>query len=79
MSWMFLESLLLYDARVFSCDARVCAMPVNLGKEHDVEHDDGYYGYCCSARISTLVEEMESGVNALHDFGALFLWDVRQG
>ena len=43
------------------------------------EHDDGYYGYCCSVRVSTPIEDMESGVNTLHDFEALFLWDVRLG
>jgi len=48
-------------------------------KEHDVEDDNGYYGSCCSTRVSTLVEDMKSNTNALHDFGALFLWDVRLG
>jgi hypothetical protein len=54
-------------------------MHVNPREEHDVGDDDGYYGSCCSTRVSTLVEDMESGANALHDFGALFLWDVRLG
>jgi hypothetical protein len=63
----------------FFCDARVCAMHINPREEHDVGGDDGYYGSCCSTRVSTLVEDMESGANALHDFGALFFWDVRLG
>ena len=38
-------------------------------------YDD--YVFYCSASISTLVEDMQSGANTLHNFGALFLWDVR--
>jgi hypothetical protein len=34
---------------------------------------------CCIALVSTLVDDVENGANALHDFGALFLWDVRLG
>lgn len=37
------------------------------------EDNDGYFGSCCSTRVSTLVEDMENGANTLHDFGALFL------
>jgi hypothetical protein len=53
-------------------------MHVNPREERDVGHDDAYYNSCCSARASTL-KDMESGANALHDYGALFLWDVRLG
>jgi hypothetical protein len=52
-------------------------MHVNLREEHDIEDYDGYYGSCCSIRVSTLVVDMESGANTLHDFEALFLCDVR--
>jgi hypothetical protein len=69
---MFMERLLL-------CDARVHAMHINLVEEHDVGDDDYYYGSYCSARVSTLVENMENGSNTLHDYGALFLWDARLG
>ena len=42
-----------------------------------MEDDDGYYGSCFSVKVFALVEDMESGTNALHDFEALLLWDVR--
>jgi hypothetical protein len=54
-------------------------MHVNPREEHDIGDDDGYYGFCCSIRVSTLVEVMEGGVDALHYFGPWFLWDVRLG
>jgi hypothetical protein len=54
---------------------RVCAIHVNPREEHDIEDDDGSYGSCCSTRVSTLVEDMESGANPLHDFGASFYWE----
>lgn len=39
--------------------------------------EDGFLcASCSSARICTLVEDMESGATALHDFRALFLWDA---
>jgi hypothetical protein len=52
-------------------------MRINPSKEHDIGDDDGYCGSCCSTRVSTLVEDRESGDNTLHDFGAFFLCDVR--
>jgi hypothetical protein len=58
---------------------RVYAIYMNPRKEHDIEHDDGSYGSCCSTKFSTLVEDTKSGANALHYFLALFFWDVRQG
>jgi hypothetical protein len=64
-SWMFMERLLL-------CDATVCAMHVNPREEHGVEVDDDCYDSCCSTRVSTLVEDIKSGVIALHGFGVLF-------
>jgi hypothetical protein len=52
-------------------------MQVNPREEHDIGGDDGLScGSRCSTRISTLVEDMDSGVNTLHDFVALFLWDA---
>jgi hypothetical protein len=72
-----MERLFLCNGRVFSCDARICVMYVNPREEHDIEYGDGYYGSCCSTRVSTLVEDMSNGANALHDIGSLFLWDVR--
>jgi hypothetical protein len=69
---MFMERLLLCDARVYSCDTRVYAMHVNP-REHEVGDDDYYYGSCCSASISTPVEDMETGANALHNFVSLLL------
>lgn len=66
----------MHDARVFSCEARVYAMHVNPRKEHDVGYDDDSCRSYCSTRVSILVEDMESGVNTLHGFGALFLWDA---
>jgi hypothetical protein len=74
---MFIEILLLCDARVFSCDASVYAIHVNPGEVHDVGDDDGSYGSCCNTRVSTLVIDIESGASALHDFGAFFLWNVK--
>jgi hypothetical protein len=54
-----------------------CAMQVNPREEHDVGDDDGLScDSCCSARVSTLVEDMESGVDTLHDFVALLMWDA---
>jgi hypothetical protein len=58
---------------------RVCAIHVNPIGEHDIEDVDGSYASCCSIMVSILLEDMESGANALHDFGALFFWDVRLG
>jgi hypothetical protein len=55
---------------------KVCDIHVNPREEHDIEYDDGSCGSCCSTRVSILVENMESGVNAFHGFGALFFWDV---
>jgi hypothetical protein len=54
-------------------------MHINPREEHDVGGDDGSCGSYCSTRFSTLVEDVESGVNTLHGFGALFFWDVRVG
>jgi hypothetical protein len=72
------ERWLSCDTRVCSCDARFCAIHVNHREEHDVG-DDGSYGSCCNTSIFTLVEEMKSGANGLHDCGTFFLWDVRLG
>jgi hypothetical protein len=41
---MFMERLLLHDARVCSYDARVYAMHVKPREEHDVGDDDGSCG-----------------------------------
>jgi hypothetical protein len=54
-------------------------MHINHRKEHDIGGDDGSCGICCSTKVSTLVEDMKSGANALHGFGALFFWDARLG
>jgi hypothetical protein len=35
-------------------------MHINPREEHDVGGDDGSCGFCCSTRVSTLVEDMES-------------------
>jgi hypothetical protein len=59
-----------HGERLLLCDAKVCS--------YDVGGDNGSYGSLCSSKVSTLVEDMESGANALHGFGALF-WDVRLG
>jgi hypothetical protein len=53
-------------------------MHVNHRQEHDIEDDDDYDSYC-STRVSTVVEDIESGANALHEFGDVFFWDVRLG
>ena len=58
MSWMLLERMLVWC--FFSCDAKICAMHVNCREEHDVGDDDGYYGSCCSARFSIIVEDMDN-------------------
>lgn len=60
--WTFMERLIL-------CDATVCVMHKNPREEHGVEDDDAS---CCNAIVSTLLEDRKSGVNTLHDFGALF-------
>jgi hypothetical protein len=60
-----------HGERLLLCDAKVCS--------YDVGGDNGSYGSLCSSKVSTLVEDMESGANALHGFGALFLLDVRLG
>jgi hypothetical protein len=57
-SWMFIDSFLLCDVRVCSCDSRVCTMHVNPREEHDDGDDEGYYGSFYSVRVSTLVEDM---------------------
>jgi len=54
-------------------------MHENPREKHEIKDDDGYYGSCCRNRVSTLVKDMESGANALHNFGALLLWDVKLG
>jgi hypothetical protein len=54
-------------------------MHINPREEHDIQGDDGFCGSCCSTRVSSLVEDMESGANSFHCFGALFFWDVRLG
>jgi hypothetical protein len=42
---------------------KVCAMQVNPREEHDIGGDDGlFYSSCCSTRVSTLVEDIESGL-----------------
>jgi len=51
-------------------------MQVNPREEHNVGSDDGLSCGSCSARVSTLVEDMESAAYALYDFVALFLWDA---
>lgn len=56
---------------------RVCAIDVNTRKEDDIEDDDGCFGSCYSNRVSTIVNEMESGANVWHGFGALFFWEGR--
>jgi hypothetical protein len=50
---------------------------VNPREENNIKDDDNSYGFCCSTRVSNLVEYMKSETNALHNFGAFFLWDVR--
>jgi hypothetical protein len=54
-------------------------MHIKPREEHNVGCDVGSCGFCFSTRVSTLVENMESGANALHGFGALLFWDVRLG
>jgi hypothetical protein len=46
-------------------------------EKHVVGSDDGSCGSCCSTRVSTLVEDIESRASTLCGFGALFVWDVR--
>jgi hypothetical protein len=43
-------------------------MLINLRENCHVEGDDGSCGFCCRIEIYILVERMESGVDALHDF-----------
>ena len=79
MSWRFMERWLLCDANVFSCDARVRAIHANHIEKHYVRDDDGSYGSYCRDRVSTLLDDLESGANSLHDCGVLFLWDTSLG
>lgn len=51
-------------------------MQVNPIEEYYVGDNDCSCGSCCSARVYTLVEDMESGAIALHDLVALFLCDA---
>ena len=67
------------DAHVLSCDARFYAIHVNHREENYLGDDDGSYGSYCRDRVSTLLDDLESGANSLHDCGVLFLCDTRLG
>ena len=67
MSYMFLESLLICDVRIFIVMTKVCVIHVNPREEYTIV-DDGYYVSCCNTKVSTLVEDMESIFNTFYVF-----------
>ena len=66
---MFLESLIICDVRFVFVMTKVCFIHENPIEEYTITND-GYYISCCNTKLSTLVEDMKSGANDLHDFGA---------
>ena len=37
-------------------------------EEHDLKDDDSSYASYCNTKVISLVEDIESGANSLHDF-----------
>jgi hypothetical protein len=53
---MFVERLLLYNARFSLVMTKAFVIHVNPREEHDIQDDDISCGSYCSTNISTLVE-----------------------